>query len=298
VAALGLLAGCLAAPPPPAPVPPARLWEPAGTVRAQLLALHGFGDHKGAFDGLGAFLAGHGIRTLAYDQRGFGEQPDRLFWSGPEALAADLVRAVERLRRERPGLPVLVLGESMGAAVALLALAGPGAPELDGVVLVAPAVWGGTTLAPLYRGLMHGLAAALPGLRLSGRGLPVRAAEDAGLLRALARDPLYIREPTAASVAGLIELMDRARAAGPALAAPTLVLVPGRDDIVPAAVQISFAATLGTPDCRLIRYPEARHLLLRDSGRERAWADLLAWLERREPPSGLAGPCRAPDPAG
>lgn len=295
---VGLLAGCLAPAPPPASPPPTRQWEPAGPVRAQLLALHGFGDHKGAFEGLGAFLAGQGIRTLAYDQRGFGEQPDRAFWAGTGPLAADLRGTLGRLRAERPDLPLLVLGESMGAAVALVALADPAAPAVDGLVLVAPAVWGGDTLAPLYRGLMRGLAAVLPGLRVSGRGLPVRAAEDVDLLRALARDPLYVREPTAAAVAGLIELMDAARATGPALAARTLLLVPGRDDIVPTWVQLSFARTIAAADCRLLLYPEARHLLLRDRDRRTAWGDLLAWVLDEPIPSGPARPCRPPDPPG
>lgn len=293
----GLLAGCLAPPPPPDPTPPVRLWEPTGPARAQLLALHGFGDHKGAFEGLATFLAAQGIRTLAYDQRGFGEQPDRLFWAGIEPLAADLGDALGRLRAERPDLPLFVLGESMGGAVALVALADREAPAIDGLVLAAPAVWGGDTLSPLYRRLMRGLAAALPGLRLSGRGLPVRAAEDVELLRALARDPLYVREPTAAAVAGLIELMDAARGTGPALAARTLLLVPGRDDIVPTPVQLSFARTIAAADCRVLLYPEARHLLLRDRDRRTAWHDLLAWLDGRAPPSGHARPCRGADAA-
>lgn len=79
---------------------------------------------------------------------------------------------------------------------------------------------------------------------------------------------------------------------GGALAVPTLLLVPGRDDIVPTRVQLSFAATVASPACTLLLYPEARHLMLRDRGRERAWQDLLGWLEQRAPPSGLARPCR------
>lgn len=270
-----------------------RVWEPVGPARAELVALHGFGDHKAAFDGLGGFLAGHGIRVVAYDQPGFGEQADRGFWAGSEVLAQELRRVLAARRAEQPELPRLVLGESMGAAVATLALAGLEPSPITGLVLVAPAVWGGDTLSPIYRKLIEGLARLVPWLRLSGRGLPVRAADDLELLRALARDPLYLGEPRAAAVAGLIELMDRARAAGPALGLPTLVLVPGRDEVVPPAVQLSFAATLAAEPCRLIFYPEARHLLLRDRDRHRPWQDILAWLEQRPPPSGLGKPCRA-----
>jgi len=288
--------GCSARPPEPAPEPPIRVWEPGGGVHGQLVALHGFGDHKGAFEGLGRWLAERGIRTLAYDQRGFGEQRDRPFWPGTEALVVQARRVVATERARRPDLPLWLLGESMGGAVALLAASGPEAVPVDGLILVAPAVWGGETMPRLYRATMRTLAALLPWLRVSGRGLPVRPAEDLEVVRALARDPLHLGEPRADAVVGLLELMDAARGAGPLVRVPTLLLVPGRDDIVPTAAQLSFAPSVGTTDCRLLLYPQGRHLLLRDRDRLLAWNDLLAWLERRTPPSGLARPCRAPEP--
>ncbi|MCS6779934.1 MAG: lysophospholipase [Geminicoccaceae bacterium] len=289
---LALLGSCAAPPPPPAAEPPERAWDPTGPARGQIVALHGFGDHKGAFAGLGARLAEAGYRVLAYDQPGFGEQPDRLFWPGTEALVGQARAVVTRERARRPDLPLVLLGESMGGAVALLAASGPDAVPVDGLVLVAPAVWGGESLPPLYRAATRALAAVLPWFRLSGRGLPVHPADDPAVTRALARDPLYIGEPRADAVAGLLALMDEAHAAGPKLERRVLVLVPGRDDIVPTRVQLAFAATIAAADCRLLVYPEARHLILRDRGRQRVWQDLLAWLEGGPPPSGLGRPCR------
>ncbi len=268
------------------------MWEPTGPLRGRIVALHGFGDHKGAFEGLGRRLAEQGFRVLAFDQRGFGEQRDRLFWPGSEALVGQAREVVARERERRPDLPLVLLGESMGAAVALLAASGPGAVRVDGLVLVAPAVWGGDSLPTLYRATMRTLAALVPWLRVSGRGLPVRPAEDPEIVRALARDPLYLREPRADAVAGLLALMDAAQAAGPMLAVRTLLLVPGRDDIVPTRVQLAFAETIAAPDCRIVLYPEARHLMLRDRGRDRIWQDLVAWLEHVSPAFGVARPCR------
>ncbi len=295
IGAAAALAGCTVTPPKPAPTPPERVWQPAGPERGRVVALHGFGDHKGAFEGLGRRLAEQGFRVLAFDQRGFGEQRDRLFWPGTEALVAQAREVVRRERARSPQLPVVLLGESMGGAVALLAASGPGAVPVDGLVLVAPAVWGGDSLPSLYRATMRMLADLVPWLRVSGRGLPVRPAEDLEVVRAIARDPLYLHEPRADAVAGLLALMDAAQAAGPALAVRTLLLVPGRDDIVPTRVQLAFAGTIAAPDCRLLLYPEARHLMLRDHGRERVWHDLSAWLEHAPPPSGLARPCRQQD---
>jgi len=63
--------------------------------------------------------------TYAYDQRGFGKAPHTGIWPGGKALREDLVDCVEAVRERNPGVPVFALGESMGGAVVLSALADP-----------------------------------------------------------------------------------------------------------------------------------------------------------------------------
>ncbi|HEX3417540.1 MAG TPA: alpha/beta hydrolase, partial [Stellaceae bacterium] len=72
---------------------PLRKWLPDGAVKAVILALHGFNDYSNAFDGPADAWAKRGIATYAYDQRGFGAAPERGFWPGRAALAADAVTA-------------------------------------------------------------------------------------------------------------------------------------------------------------------------------------------------------------
>lgn len=292
VAALGL-AGCAGLPAPPAAVEaPQRSWTPSGEPRARIVAVHGLNDHKGAFTAFAEAAARRGVVVDAYDQPGFGEQPDRGFWPGRDALVGTLRRHVAERRAEQPDLPLYVLGESMGGAVAIAALAGPGAPRVDGLVLSAPAVWGGRSLNPFYRGLLWTVARVTPWLRLSGRGLGRRASDNLEALRALGLDPLFIKETRADVIEGLVRLMDEAHAAGAALSTPTLVLIGEHDEIVPPAAQLAFTATIGAPSCSAIVYPEGWHLLLRDLQRRVVWNDILAWIDGAPPPSGLARPCR------
>ena len=61
--------------------------------------------------------------STAYDQPGFGEARGRGRWPGTAALMAALDQAVSAAHRDHPDVPVFVLGESMGAAVAMAALA-------------------------------------------------------------------------------------------------------------------------------------------------------------------------------
>lgn len=276
------------------PYRPSTTWRPPAAPRAVVLALHGFNDHHTAFAEFGAWAAGQGVLVEAYDQRGFGANPDRGYWPGTAALVDDVRAAVRRLRAEHPGVPLYVLGESMGAAIATLALTGPDAPAADGVVLSAPAVWGGAALNPFYRGTLWLMRKLAPWMTFTGRGLGKRASDNLPMLRALGADPLFIKETRVDAIGGVVDLMGEARERGPELTSPrTLVLIGAHDEIVPTEAQRGFVASLPSGHCTLIDYPEGWHLLLRDLQRERVWHDILAWIDRRTPPSGLATDCPA-----
>ncbi|MEM9199282.1 MAG: alpha/beta fold hydrolase, partial [Pseudomonadota bacterium] len=183
-----LLAGCGAghvvpaappAPPPDVALPgaeralPAELWA-AETPRAVILGLHGFGDRAATtFAQAGPFWAAQGITVYAYDQRGFGRNPDRLTWPGAGALIADVAAVAAALKARHPDLPLYVLGASMGGGV-VLAAAGEGfLPAADGFVLLAPAVWGGDSLPLPYRASAWWAAQLFPDRRWTGDGVVV-----------------------------------------------------------------------------------------------------------------------------
>jgi len=143
---------------------PLRRWLPPGEPTAVVLALHGFNDYSNAFALPARRWAERGIATYAYDQRGFGSTPGRGRWFGTRPLVGDAATAIGLLHRRYPGIPVYLLGESMGGAIAILAASGRAGlptPSVDGVILVAPAVWGRQTMNPVERvGLF--LAGLLP----------------------------------------------------------------------------------------------------------------------------------------
>jgi alpha-beta hydrolase superfamily lysophospholipase len=273
--------------------PPIASWTPPGEPpRAVIVALHGFSDYSAAFDWFGAYAAAHGVLVEAYDQPGFGARPDRGRWPGTVALVEELDAAVAGARRRHPGVPLYVLGESMGGAVAVAALARPDSPPVDGLILAAPAVWDGESLPKGYRIALRFIAGLVPPLRVSGRHLDVQASDNVDMLRALGRDPLYLRDTRIDAVAGLVELMDQADAGAPHLAVPILVLLGGRDEIVPPPASRRFVAALPARRCKVITYVNGWHLLLRDHQRERVFADILGWIADRAPPSRLDHPCR------
>src|SRR5436309_4039446 len=218
---------------------PLRKWLPQSAdgkseVKAVILALHGFNDYANAFDGPGEIWAKEGIVTYAYDQRGFGAAPERGLWPGRAALAADAATAAQILRRLYPGVPLYLLGDSMGAAVAVIAMTGESstpAPDVDGVILTAPAVWGRATMGLLPRLALWGGVRLMPRLTLTGRGLKIKPSDNIEMLRALSRDPLVIKETRVDTIYGLVDLMDAALDSAPVLEAPLLGMHGAKDEI-------------------------------------------------------------------
>ena len=261
---------------------PLKVWGP-DHPKAAIVALHGMGDYSNAFAMPAPFWAGHGIATLAYDQRGFGAADHPGLWAGGDTMRRDFVDAVSAARARYPGVPVYALGESMGGAVVLSELAQPDAPKLDGVILVAPAVWSRTDMPLSYRAALWLTAHVAPGWHVSGRGVVhIWPSDNIPMLRAYSRDPLVQKDTRADAVWGLANLMDDARHAPDHLGAtpPILILYGKNDQVIPALPTEAVLKELGAK-AEVHRYEHGYHMLLRDLDGPAVWQDALTWLEKR-----------------
>ena len=120
---------------------PLKKWLANGPPKAIVLGLHGFNDYANAYLEPAIIWAENGILTYAYDQRGFGGAPHRGKWAGVDTMVGDAVEISRLLKIKYPNIPLVLVGESMGGAVALNAMQDDGLMA-DRIILSAPAVWG------------------------------------------------------------------------------------------------------------------------------------------------------------
>ncbi|MCC6920647.1 MAG: lysophospholipase [Alphaproteobacteria bacterium] len=250
----------------------------AANPRAVIVAFHGMNDYAGFIREPAAYWQGEGISTYALDQRGFGRSPNRGLWAGDDAMTGDARDFIARVRAENPGKPLYLLGESMGGAVVMATLARPDAPHADGVILVAPAVWGWSTMNFWYRSALWVVAHTLPWKRVTGSGLSIQPSDNIEALRDLGRDPLVIKPTRTDAVYGLVGLMDEAILNASRVKAPVLLLYGQNDQIVPRW-PIQKLVEAMNPAPRIVLYPRGYHLLMRDLGRQLVWDDVLAFLD-------------------
>jgi acylglycerol lipase len=269
---------------------PLRVWLPAGRITATIVAVHGFNDYSNAFTDAAEAWAKQGIATYAYDQRGFGEAPDRTLWVGARRLDEDLTIVSRLVGVEHPNVPHFLLGESMGGAVVMTAVtgaAGADRPDADGIILSAPAVWGRTTMNVFERVALWASNALMPGMTLTGSGLHIMPSDNIEMLRALSRDPLVIKGTRVDTLKGLVDLMDLALASARRLDEPTLLLYGKRDELIPVEpIRKMIAALPPEPAAvrRIAFYADGYHMLLRDLEAPLVQRDVASWIADRTAP--------------
>jgi acylglycerol lipase len=265
----------------------ARFWA-SPQPRHIVLGVHGFNDYSKAFEPLAQHLVAELHATVyAYDQRGFGANPQPGIWPGADSLLADLRDITAQLRERHPGLPLTVVGESMGGAVVLVAASEAPGIAADQLILKAPAVWGASSMPWYQRLSLYTMNLLAPDMVFTGRGLPslgIRPTDDIEVSRDFGRDPLFIKATRVGSLAGVTELMGRAQSQTALPPQRTLVLYGLRDRIIPPQPVCDWITHLNTAvpqpvTTDVVVYPEGWHLLTRQLRTREPLQDMALWLQ-------------------
>lgn len=263
---------------------PVRSWLPKDKrIKAVIVALHGFNDYSNAFSSSGSYLSRQGIACYAYDQRGFGAAPGHGLWAGIEAYTSDLSSFIHEAHKRHPNIPLYIMGESMGGAITIVTMTGSRPPDVDGVILVAPAVWGRATMPWYQRWLLAVASHTVPWLELTGKGLKITPSDNIEMRRALRRDPLIIKATRVDAMHGLTNLMDEALLQAEKLQLPTLIQYGRHDQIIPREPTLLMLSKM-PPTTRTAFYEQGYHMLLRDLQAEKPLADITAWIADRNKP--------------
>jgi len=258
-----------------------RSWLPQQPERL-LVVVHGYAEHSGRYERFGAWLAARGCAVHAFDQRGHGRSEGvrghvRRF----DDFLDDLDRLLALVRVEQPDLPVTVVGHSMGGLV-VASWAERRRPEVAGIVLSGAALRIAEAPSRLQRVLLRLLRRVTPRLRMPRPIAPEALSRDPEVGRAYQADPLIFQSMTLSLAAELFDAAGRTLRDAGDLRLPLLLLHGADDPIVPAAGSREFSERTGSPECDLRIYPGLRHEIFNEPEQESVFADLLAWVRKRE----------------
>ncbi|HSN70641.1 MAG TPA: lysophospholipase [Steroidobacteraceae bacterium] len=255
-------------------------WPDAPTDRALVIA-HGLGEHSGRYEALAADLVQDGWSVHAIDHRGHGRSAGRRADIERFALLIeDLDRFVVRVQDSTGANCVVLLGHSMGGAIAL-AYALEHAQRLHGLALSGPALALPRSTPDLQVRLVHLLAAVAPGLGVLSLP-PTAISRDPAVVAAYTQDPLvhHGRIP-ARTVAELSAMMESFPERIGALRLPVLVQHGTADSLVELDAVRPLYDRLESADQTVLTYEGFFHEIFNEPERARVIGDLKNWLDSR-----------------
>src|SRR5215472_879753 len=261
-------------------------WLPDGEPKGIVLIAHGLAEHGGRYAHVGAALAGRGYAAYAIDHRGHGKSGGkRTLIDSIDQTVEDLHAFAATMRNNHPGVPVFLLGHSMGGAIAFAyALKHQG--ELEGLILSAPAVVI-ENVSPVTVAMGRFLSRVAPGagvVQLDGTAV----SRDAEVVKLYDTDPLNYRGKVAARTAA--ELDDLAGVAPDRLreiTVPLFVFQGTEDRLVPVKAAKLVHDRASSKDKTLKTYEGLYHETLNEPEKDQVIANVLDWLDAHAEPAGM-----------
>ena len=257
----------------------AQAWLPRSAARTVIVVAHGLAEHGGRYEKLAHVLVERGHAVYALDHRGHGRSVgSRANIDRFAHLVADFCAFTDHCARQQPATPVVMLGHSMGGAVAF-ASALRLQHRLRGLVLSAPALATGQVVPRWQEALVRLLSIVAPGA--GALTLPADAvSRDPSVVAQYVADPLVHHQAIPArTLVELLRAMEGFPALAPELRLPTLVLHGTADRLVPLAATQPLYQAFGTRDCVVKFYDGLYHEVFNEPEHEQVTADLLRWLE-------------------
>jgi alpha-beta hydrolase superfamily lysophospholipase len=247
------------------------VWRPDTAPIGSIVAVHGWGDHSGITTRHTAEpLTSAGYAVYALDMRGHGRTEGlRGHFDRWASLLHDLELFLALVRRGEPGVPVFVMGHSLGGQLAL-SYCTQASDTVDGLILVCPA-----------------LRAHVPWWQKLGARV-VSAVRPTQVLYNVPNNPAYQADPmadrmigTARLLAEMLGAMARTRAGLDKVRLPLHIIAGRHDPVVHVPEVNELLRLVGATDKQLKVYEATAHNPFDQADAPRVLADLLAWLQSR-----------------
>jgi len=261
-----------------------RLWQerdvPDG-ARANVVLVHGYGDHLGRYRNFRDAMLADRLAVHAYDVRGHGRSDGTRGGVGAfSEYTAELGAFVASTLALAPSLPLLVVGHSHGALIALSWLldASAGTSAVRGLVCSSPYLGLAFTPPAWKTAPARLLSRIAPGFGIPTGLTSADLSRDEAAQRETDADPLYGRKATPRWFTEATLAQQRVLASGPAIRLPILVMIGEADPVASPAVTRRWFPTLGSSDKRLREWPSMRHEIFNEIGKEEVYAETSRWI--------------------
>jgi acylglycerol lipase len=254
-------------------------WLPAADPKAVVMLFHGLGEHSGRYVHVAAALNAAGYAVHAVDHRGHGKsEGKRVFVKSYGEFMSDLVLFRDLVETAHLGLPLFVLGHSMGGNLAVgHTLAHQ--DGLAGLALSGPALKVGDDIKPIQVKIIGVLGKLVPTFRPQALDAS-SISRDPAVVEAYRNDPLVYTGKMSAGIGwALIERMEQFPSQYGELRLPVLLQHGTADQManVEGSRELERLATNATVTSHY--YEGLYHEIYNEPEQRAVLADLVAWLD-------------------
>jgi acylglycerol lipase len=256
-----------------------RSWKPEGKPRGVVVIVPGLNSHSGQYLWVGEQFAAKDLAAYAIDLRGRGRsEGERYYVEKMEDYTDDVATLVRTAKSENQGLPVFVLGHSVGGVVSCVYTLDHQS-EIDGLICESFAY--DLPVPEIALLFIKGLSYITPHTHV----FPLKNevfSRDPLVVESMNNDPLIQGESQPAQTSKvIIDAASRLNEEFPLIKLPVLILH-GTDDKAtnPKGSQF-FYDTAGSTDKTLKLYEGHYHDLLNDIDKEIVMADINDWIDAR-----------------
>jgi alpha-beta hydrolase superfamily lysophospholipase len=249
-----------------------RTWAREDPERIVVL-VHGYGEHIGRYEHVAAALGEDGAVVWGHDHIGHGRSDgERVLIPDFEVLVDDLHGVVTAAREANPGLPVVMVGHSMGGMIATR-YAQRHPDELAGLVISGPVLG-----EPALLGQLLALE-EIPDIPID----PAVLSRDESVGHAYADDPLVwhgpFKRPTVEANAAFLRAITEDASN---LTVPVLWQHGAEDELVLEAETRAGIEALRAGGASIEEkiYPGARHEIFNETNRDEVLADTREFVQR------------------
>jgi len=262
-------------------------WQPVSPPRSVILLVHGLAEHSGRYPHVGTSLAKAGHTVYACDLRGHGWSPDgrkpgRVHIESFSEYLADVSGLYALANSRHPGMPVFLLGHSMGGLISMT-YALDHAPLLAGAIISSPAI-APNPAAPIPKALLVlvGILSRLaPGLRFASKLDTSMLSHDPAVVAAYDQDPLVSHSVSARWFSEASTAMQSLQTRPSELQIPMLLMQSGEDVLVDPEATRRWAEAAPADQLEFIHWPGFYHEMFNETGKAEVLSRVHQWLDQR-----------------
>lgn len=240
--------------------------------KAIVVLVHGLCEHLGRYDYMTQKLTDHKIGVYRFDHRGHGKSEGKpVFYKDFNEMIDDVHTVVERAKAENPGLPLFLIGHSMGGlAVTTFGMKYPG--QVNGIVASGAVTRFNNAFAippdqPVDAYFPNELAAGV--------------CSDPAVVEAYVNDPLVAKEISFGLFYNLFAAVEWNKAHSGEFVDPVLLLHGANDGLVNEKDSRDLFGDIAAEDKTLKIYAFLYHEIFNEPSKDEVIGDAVAWIEQR-----------------